>query len=279
MILINGQFVDVPGVRTLAPNQEPWNKLVRGVPRSTRPQMKILHKTIADDPERIIDAHASSDRWGGARDTVEYWQHARDRKGNPTPVSGTQLVTGHDGSTVCTADLWRFIGWHGHQANDRSWGHEIKETPGGYVNRAALEAAVAVTLVDTVAIGVQWQCPKSYREGHPLERFTNGGRDLIGVFGHRDVTQQRGYHDPGDAVFAMLVVRGFEAFDFAAGQDLDVWAMRQEWLRDLGLYAGSIDGVPGQMTRSALLQLGYPGGIFARWRELPEKLLMPRVIA
>lgn len=274
-LLIDGELVEVPGVRILSPLEEPWNKLVRGKPRTWRPRFKILHKTLADDPERVLETPGPSARWGGAKDTIKWWQERKNDWGHAEPVSGTQIVTGHDGSTCCTADLIRYVGWHAHEACDYSWGHEIKERTGGVVHRTALFAAVAVTLVDTSKIGVQWQCPRRYVNNKPLKRFANLGQDLVGVFGHRDVTRHRGYHDPGDVIFDMLETRGFERFDFAAGEDLEVWSRRQEWLRDLGLYTGPIDGIAASGTTTALKHLGYPDGIFARWRELAERPPMP----
>jgi hypothetical protein len=279
VLLIDGALVPVPGVKILAPRGEAWNYLAKGNKRTLPVQAKILHKTIADDPEKLDEnpptAHYAR-FWGYAKLTLDWWHKPGvDASGKPKPpLSGTQLVTGHDGSTVCTEDLVRFVGWQANQANERTWGHEIKEYVGGLVHRAALAAAVAITKVDTSAIGVQWQCPRSFTK--PLARWNkSGGVDLVGVFGHRDVTTQRSRHDPGDEVFAMLEREGFERFDFAAGEDLDVWGKRQQWLRGLGLYDGAIDGVPFTKTRLALQQLGFPAGIFARWRELAELPPMP----
>lgn len=237
--------------------------------------MKIIHKTIADDPEKILETPGPSARWGGAQDTVQFWAQKKDANGKAAPVSGTHIVTGHNGMTVCTQDLCRFIGWHANQANNLSWGHEIKEVNGGGVHRQALLAAVEITLVDTLTIGVQQQCPTHYKNGVPYPRFVNGGKDLVGVFGHRDVTTDRGYWDPGDTIFKLLVERGFESFDFYAKQDLDVWAKRQEWLKGLGFYKGIIDGVAGYDTTMALKAAGFPNGIFARWRDCAELPPMP----
>lgn len=265
MILIDGKSYEVPGVRTLAPRAESWNRIAKWNTRTRRPQFKIIHKTVADDPEKIDEGAPLPDYardWGRARQTVEYWYSAK--------LSGAHLVTGHNGDTVCTEDLYKIVGWHANQANELSWGHEIKEYVGGRVHRAALSACVAITLVDTVALGVQWQYPTHYKRNVPFSRFANGGKNLVGVFGHRDVTSQRGYHDPGDEIGRMLEAVGFERFDFYAKQDLDVWAKRQEWLKREGWYTGGIDGVAGAGTTKALLAAGFPGGIWGRWRECAE---------
>lgn len=270
-LLINGSAVAVPGVRIVPPRAEPWIKLVRGEERELPVTQAIVHKTIADDPEQIDPSPGPTARFGGAEDTIRNWLEKLK--------SGTQLVTGHDGTVVQTEDLATFVGYHAHTANERSFGIEIKEHVGGRVHLAALQSSLSVVLVACSHLGIQWQCPIRYREGKPLARFSDGrgGADLVGIFGHRDTTGKRGYHDPGDAWFGMARARGVEAFDFARGQDLDVWSTRQEWLVKEGVYAGAIDGIPGPRTTAALAQLGYPDGIFGRHHELAESPPLPRL--
>lgn len=268
-LLINGQPVLVEGVRVLSPGELPWAHLSQEdfTTRLNRPQMAILHKTIADDPELALAGKPPTGGAGGAQYTIEAWQ--KDPKS-----SAAQLVTGHDGTTVCLADLVRTCAWHGNQANLLSYGHELKEVVGGGYYPAAMTAVVLTTLRATRAMGIQWQCPVTYTG--PLARFRNGGSNLIGIFGHRDITDSRNRWDPGDDVFHALEMRHVEPFDFRAGQDLDVWAGRQKWLKGLGYYPdGAIDGVPGPRTTAALRALGFPDGIFAAWRELAERPPLP----
>lgn len=267
-LLINGQLVQVEGVQTLSPNETPWAHLSREdfTTRTNRPQMAILHKTIADDPEHALPGDPPTAGAGGAEYTAEAWQQ------DPRS-SGAQLITGHTGITVCLADLSKTCAWHGNQANLLSYGHELKEVKGGGYYPAAMRAMVAVTLRATRTLGIQWQCPKTYTG--PLTRFRNGGSNLVGIFGHRDITPQRGRWDPGEDVFHALEQLHVEPFDFAAGEDLDVWASRQRWLASLGFYHGGIDGIPGPATTAALRAAGFPNGIFAAWRELAERPPLP----
>ena len=273
---IDGKLYSVPGVRVLSPDEEPWVKLddragrADAVPRTTRPQYKVVHKTIADDPERVQRGAGPSRATGGAEYTARYWYENADH-------SGAHIVTGFDGSSACLEDLVTMTGFHcgakdadGNRPNQRSWGHEIKELVGGGCYAASYAAAVEITCIDTSKVGVQWQVPDKYRG--PLDRFDDdGGRTVIGVVGHRDITGRRNRHDPGDHIFVRLEARGFEAFDYKAGEDLDVWAHRQEWLKAEGLYAGKVDGVAFLKTRDALRKLELPDGILMRWRELPER--------
>lgn len=282
--MFNGQLVEVPGVEILPPNGEPWNKLVRGQDRwrvmgdGYVPQMGILHKTSADNPERILDTAGPTVAWGYAEYTVRWWQdHVNKETLKPEPYSGTHYVVGFDGRAVNTEDVVRFIGWHAGSrdgdANNRSWGLEQKEHYDGRVFRATLHSTVKITTATCNRLGTQWQCPDKYRG--PLDRFDNGGRDLYGVFAHFDVTADRSVLDPGPTIFNMLEAAGFERFDFKARQDIDVWSKRQEWLKTLGYYHGAIDGAPGPKTCRALKFVGFPDGIFARWRECAELPPMP----
>jgi hypothetical protein len=93
--------------------------------------------------------------------------------------------------------------------------------------------------------------------GHPIPRMTDGGPDMVGIFGHRDNTERRGKWDPGELVFQALAKAGVEQFDFAHGEDRDVWTKRQ---KKLGIAA---DGVPGPGTVVALKKAGYKDGIWA----------------
>lgn len=267
---IGGKVVQVPGVNVISPDEEKWVYLGTddAIPRKSIPQQAIIHKTIADDPEKVISGAGPAKRAGGAQDTAERW--ARDPK-----HSGAQLITGFDGTTACLEDIVKMCAWHGNEANHRSYGHEIKEVFGGGVYQASLDATVAVTEVCLFEIGIQRQVPHKYIPNKPLKRFEDGGSTLFGVFGHRDITTDRNYWDPGDVIFAMLRAKGYESFDFAARQDIDVWSRRQEWLASEGYYKGIIDGLPGQATRKALLALGYPGGIFTLWRTLAEQPPLP----
>lgn len=268
-MLINGELVTVPGVPVLPPDSLPWIKLYKGNAR-TRCQQALIHKTIADDREHVDEEPGPVADFGGIKPTLEEWFRSQR--------SGTQLIAGFDGTVVCTEDLVRFESYHGHEANALSFGIEIKEHYLGSVHRITIVNAVKVVLAACSKIGIQWQCPTKYINNKPNPRFNyhDGGADMVGIFGHRDATEHRGYWDPGDVVFDVFEELGHvERFDFYAKQDIDVWSKRQEWLASEGYYKGRIDGIAGAGTAAALKELGYPDGIWARWIELAEKPPMP----
>lgn len=252
-LLMDGETVLAPGVTIIGPHEAPWATLTAGdcCPRSLRVQQLILHKTIADDPEKVLEGAGPP---GGAEKTAEYWA------GDPKH-SGAPLVTGDDGVVACLVDLVRVMGYHGNQANDRSIGFETRERVGGGVFQAALDATVAVSLVVVEHLGIQLQMPRMYRN-QPMPRFADGGKTLFGVFGHRDVTDRRGRWDPGDLLFDMLTAHGGERFDFDANEDRNVWMKRQEDLIAKG-HNLVADGLPGPATTAALKLEGYRGGVWA----------------
>lgn len=254
-LLIDGAIVPVPGVNVINTSDAAWAHLSRedGTPRMVRPNKIILHKTLADDPERVV---LGLGPLGHPQRTAEAWA------ADPTQ-SGAHLVAGAE-LVACLADLVRFEAYDANQANLGSIGIEHCEEQGGYVRQATLDNGVAVIGVICARLGIQLQYPRlPYHEGQPLKRFGNGGRDLVGLFGHRDVTDRRGRWDPGDAIWGLLAARlGAEPFDFAAGQDLEVWSARQRKLNAAGANL-VVDGIPGPATTAALRAVGYRDGIWA----------------
>lgn len=286
-VIVGGKRFEIDGVRTLAAHEAGWNKLVRGNKRTRRLRCGVAHKINAENTERIVDGVLkSTDGWGDASNTVRYWYERKDKSGKPAPVSGTQFVVGEDGSIVQTEDPVVFVGWHGHTANETSFGYEMRETLDGQVERTTLEAAIALELFISDTCRIQRQQPHAYK-GKPLERFRERrdatrpwGENVVGFLGHRDTAWdihgghwsiERDANDPGDAIGALRDREGFERFDFGAREDLDVWMGRQTWLAKEGYYHGEIDGVPLDQTCDALEACGFPNGVYANWRQLAEK--------
>lgn len=261
-LLIAGMIIPVPDVDVIGPHEAAWAHLSPGdgVPRNNWPQQVILHKVLADDPERVLPG--PEPRKPGqprhAERTATFWQ--RD-----PAHSGAHIVV-DDLGAACLADLIKFCAWHANQSNQRSIGIEHAEEPGGIVREQTLVNGVKVCLAIAELVGIQLQVPRpGTYHGAPMRRFIDGGSTLVGFFGHRDVTSSRGRWDPGDEMFARLIAAGAEPYDFSAGEDVATWKSRQRWLVTRG-HNLLVDGVPGRHTTEALIAEGYKGGVWALGR-------------
>lgn len=253
-LLVNGAIIPVAGVNIIGPHDAAWAHLSPGdcCPRRGAPQQWFLHKTIADDPEKLLPGAGPV---GGARATADFWASDPNH-------SGAHIVVGHDGETACLADLVLVAAYHATVSNMLSVGLETKEVAGGGFYEAAAKAVIAVTIAGCRALGIQLVAQWPYR-GHPLARMKDGGRDCYGIFGHRDNTESRGRWDPGDMLFSMLHDAGVALVDFDAGGDrTHVSAIQRELAAD-GFYKGAVDGLAGLGTRDALKAAGYIDGIYA----------------
>lgn len=231
-------------------------------PRRDWVRQYIFHKTIADDAEIVVPGAGPA---GAVEHVVANW---RQELLSDHEYRGAHLLTGYDGTIVELCDPRSIETFHATASNAWSVGHEMCERPGGEVFEATLEASVKTCVVLCRTLGIQLQIPRlgSYT-GHPIHRMddkgpTPGGPDMVGVFGHRDNTERRGRWDPGDKIFEMLAAAGAEQLNFAAGEDLEIWRERQQYLVRRG-HPLTIDGVPGPATVAALKTEGYVDGIWA----------------
>jgi hypothetical protein len=231
------------------------------VPRTQWVRQIILHKTLADDPENILGGAGPA---GGALTTVQAWHDAWVLRRTP---DGAHAVVDFDGTFFQLCDLTLMVTEHAQSSNGWSIGIEMKEKVGGMAYMATLQSTVKAIIRIAREAGVQLQMPRlgSYT-GHPIPRMnvagpTPGGPDMVGIFGHRDNTEQRGRWDPGDRIFQMLSDAGVEQFDFAGGEDIATWRERQA-----ALGIENPDGIPGPQTVAALKTAGYIDGIYALGR-------------
>lgn len=174
--------------------------------------------------------------------------------------AGAHLVVDHDGTIVCLADLLGARALHAGAVNDCTIGIEIFQ--GADAEMYDEQLAIVVRLVDwlTARFGIQRQIPRSYRG--PITRLAAGGRDVVGVYGHRDVTDRRGIGDPGGEIMRRLADAGYEPRDFEAKEDLREWSQRQKFLNS-GYRSGLlVDGIPGKATWRALREAGRVAGMW-----------------
>jgi len=250
-VIVNGQAELVPGLVVVNFRDDPSLRL-RIPGDGTRRQTAwiravCLHTTRGAWPQPILDGIG---RAGDAAEAnVRYWS----RSGSS---AGAHLVVDLDGTVVCTADLALEATYHATSVNDVSIGIEIVQRSDGALFAGQLDRVVRLVDWITARFGIARQIPAAWHG--PVRRLEAGGRDVVGVYGHRDQTVQKGRGDPGDAVFEKLAAAGYERFDLARGADLAAWKVRQV---ELGMAPTDCDGVPGPKTVAALHAIGKCRGV------------------
>ncbi|MCG8420707.1 MAG: N-acetylmuramoyl-L-alanine amidase [Proteobacteria bacterium] len=257
-LIINGKEVDVEGVDIVNFVDRPDIALDRGDGGKRRTKwvrMQIDHTTKGIPGGK--NRKPQSIRPGKGPDRKADFSVVKMWRDDPRH-SAAHCVIDADGSVVQLADLFSTKAFHASNVgvNEFSVGWEMFQEKDASLWEITLDIQVKLNIAVCRALGIQMQVHRPYRNG-PLDRLMKGGSDCVGVFGHRDVTNNRGQGDPGDFIFDKLVEAGFEVFDFAAGEDREVWKERQDRL-DL-----VPDGLPGPQTVARLKEAGYRDGIWA----------------
>lgn len=250
-LLIGGLYFAVPGLDIVAPGEAPWCRLDPRDYRTRRSswvRQVIVHSTKGIWPQHVKPGAGPV---GREKVVADFWR--RDPQ-----HSAAQLVIGSDGTVACLADLATVAAFHATVSNDWSVGIEVYQEADGGIYEAALASLRLLVPAVCDAMAIPFQIPTAYR-GRPLARMLNGGRDCVGVFGHRDNTHQRGRGDPGDIALAELELAGAERIDFDRREDISRWMRRQQWLVNHGDRL-VIDGVCGPATISAMRRRGLKDG-------------------
>lgn len=258
-LLIGGKHVLVPGVEIISPGEEPWATLhpSDGRTRPTRWIRQItLHTTKGEWPQVI---KPGSGRDGRDRRVADFWRESPRQ-------SAAHIVVDNDGSAVCLADILEVEAYHATVVNRWSVGIETYQEAGGVIYQAAIDSTVRIVVALCRALGIQFQIPAPPYHKQPLMVLSrDGGPATVGIFGHRDVTDNRGRGDPGDAIMSAVQAAGAEVFEFDRAQDRIAWRERQRELVSMG-HKLLVDGVPGPGTVKALKAAGYPDGLYRQPR-------------
>jgi hypothetical protein len=258
-LLISGVVVPVPGVIVYNPLDTPWCKLDPGdyaVRKTTWIRQVIIHTTKGLWPQYV---KAGSGPGGKDKAVADFW------RGDPQH-SAAQLVVDRDGSVACLCDLAKCAAYHATTSNDWSVGVEMYQDPDGGIFEATFASTVAIVTIICEHMGIPLQIPSRQYDGSIIRRMIQGGKDMAGVFGHRDQawdfkksTSSRGRGDPGDEIYRRLAVVGADRLDFENRRDVELWRARQVYLNSLGETLVA-DGLPGPGTMAALRRRGFVSG-------------------
>lgn len=216
----------------------------------------VLHTTKGwpDDshpsPQLLIDGFGKNQNAGER--CVEVWKDV---------TAGAHLVVDFDGAIYQCADLVSEATYHAGSVNEVTVGIEIYQGSKAELYQEQLNVVVKLLDSLTALLGIQRQYHSPYHAKQLPQRISSSqvaGKDVVGIYGHRDVTTNRTFGDPGDIVFSYLKNAGYESFDFGKNEDLLVWKERQKQLNI------TADGIPGPNTVKALQQVGYVNGLWVR---------------
>lgn len=264
--IANGQEVTVPGLTILNWRDQPGLRLrvgqIGGGNDGRRRHTRWIRQVILHTTKGIPggkDQRAQQIRPGRGPDAgtelavAKFWATS-------SKASGAHFVIDFDGSVGCLADVATEAAYHAGVVNDHSIGIEIYQGADAEIYQAQLVACRRLCDALTAQFGIQRQIHKPYTG--PVRRLERGGKDCVGVFGHRDVTDSRGPGDPGDAIFHELLGAGYEAFDFGRATDRKEWIGRQRALNETLGTDLDLDGIPGPATARALAAAGHPDGLY-----------------
>jgi hypothetical protein len=261
-LVVNGNEHPVQDLVIINSNDAAWCRLDRNdFQRRRTPWVRqiILHTTEGSSPLRLLPGRGAG---GRAKDLAAFWR-------NDPKSAAAHLVIDNDGTVACLCDLAKVETFHATVSNAWSIGVKMYQEANNGVYEAVYAAAVKLVPALCRIFGIQFQIPK-LPCNKPLRRMTDGGERCVGVFGHRDNTDEVGHGDPGDEIFMRLAAAGAEQFDHDRGEDLDAWKARQRALNKAGATL-TIDGVPGPSTIEALETAGHADGIWALRRRDPDR--------
>ena len=209
----------------------------------------VFHTTRGRWPQEIRPGVSPSSQDGESN--ARYWSRS-------SGMAGAHLIVDSGREILPTAGLSRVAAYHAGGVNDVTIGVEIVQFADGLIWEDELDP-VCVLLADflTLRFEIQRQFQELYHGG-PCKRLKAGGADCVGLYGHRDQTDDRGRGDPGDALWVKLRAAGYEGIDFERNTDVGVWKARQRHLNTIGARSGAnlkADGIPGPATAKALRDL------------------------
>ena len=247
-IIINSKKYEIPNIKTLSwldgdpkikyvTDKTKREKRIRGIVCHTHEGLrgKLLPGTGPNTTldERLVMYQTNTDRYVS-------WDYTIDQNGDIT----------------CQNDPVIDYTWQGNMTNGYTLGFEMvqKINPDKTGDLFEKEVESTVQLIDflTLALGIQRQIPWDSVKNKPASKVITRmetGKDVVGIYGHRNITEKRGEGDPGDAIFYALKNAGYECFDYGKDEDKTVWKQRQA---TLGLSTEDQDGIPLDKTLNAI---------------------------
>lgn len=248
-IVLNGQKIETPGIDTVSWLDDPK------VPQATDKTPRVLWC-------RAIVMHTVHGKLGvlkpGIKPSTRDILYAQYQANTSRDVSWDYTID-TDGSIAVSNDPIKFFTWQATAVNPFTLGIEMVQDDDGALYEGQMEAAVKFLDLLTRLMAennhpIQRQVPIT-PDGRPVKvtipRIVNSedAKKVVGIYGHRNQTSNRGVGDPGDYIFDYLLRANYKGFNLNTGDDLKFWADIQS---KLGFAPTDCDGVPGRKTAIAL---------------------------
>ncbi len=264
-LIFNNKKITIPGLVTVS--------YIDGVPHVKR----VTDFNARKETIRMIVGHTHKGIKGnllpgmGPNSTIDE-ALARYQVNTERAVSWDYTID-FNGEIICQNDPNLNFTWQAGNVNPRSLGFEMIQKDNGDVYEGEIEKAVFLIDVLTALLGIQRQiiwdnsrsvlklglgsknCPKV---GVVKRLQVDGGKDVVGIVGHRNITKDRGPGDPGDHLFWALQKAGYMCFDLDKEEDLQFWKAKQ---KELGFSEAECDGIALKKTVAALKVKGHKHGM------------------
>jgi hypothetical protein len=257
-IVVNNKRINVPGLHTTCWLDDPSIKYITDKNPRERWLRAIVAHTIHGKSGKLLS--------GFGPNTDIDTRNARYQVNTAEKVSW-DFTEDLNGEWLIQNDPLKDYSWQATSVNPITCGFEMVQLDNGDLYEGQIQQAVLFIDALTAILGIQRQIPWDKRNNRPvtgvIDRISgsSAGTNVVGIYGHRNQTTNRGKGDPGDFLFIALKDAGYELFDFDAKEDLNTWKQRQA---NLGLVTSDIDGVSGQKTVAALKAQGHKHGLWVK---------------
>lgn len=255
-----------------------------------RPQAKLSAGDFAFRDTtwiRQITIHTTGGHWpqpikpgagagGLAANVGVHWQKDPEH-------SGAHIVIDTNGDVWVMCNLMKHAAYHATTVNDWSIGIEMCTLHDGSIYQATLDACVKLVMALCDLFGIPFQTTsRIYKSNTLVSRMKDGGKYVVGVFGHRDNAWKfpwqldkavrakypngyasRGQGDPGDAIYTLCRRAGAMNLDFEKLGDLAYWKPVQRAYNVKYGYKLDEDGICGPDMVRVLRKHGmWNNGVF-----------------
>ena len=260
-IILDGKKIETPGLETVSWLDDPKvPQATHGNPRNQWIRAIVMH-TVHGKSGKLLP--------GFSKPSTRAESYAKYQANTSRDVSWDYTID-TDGTIIASNDPVKFYTWQATSVNPFTLGIELVQEDNGDLYEGQMDVAVRFLDLLTRELAdrehpIQRQIPLTV-DSHPvtgvIKRIADAtsAKSVVGIYGHRNQTSNRGPGDPGDFVFKALQAAGYKGFYLDNQEDLIFWKSIQT---RLGL---SPDGVPGPATQQALLNAGHKHGL---WVERP----------